>query len=70
MTDQGELASELRKIANLLAVQQVKGLKKGEAAVLLSTAGFTNREIAVLVGTSEGSVRGFLSAARNRDTDP
>lgn len=64
MSEQGEVAVELRKIANLLAVRQVKDLKKGEAAVMLSLAGFSNREIAALIGTSNGSVRALLSLAR------
>ncbi len=66
MSEQDPVAIELRKIANLLAIRQVGGLKKGEAATLLNLSGFSNREIAALVGTSEGSVRGLLSLARKR----
>ena len=64
MTEQGDIASELRKIANLLALRQVTDLKKGDAAMVLSLSGFSNKEIAALLGTSEGSVRGLLSVAR------
>ena len=64
MTEQGEVAAELRKIANLLALQQVRDLKKGEAAMLLNLSGFSNKEVAAILGTSEGSVRGLLSIAR------
>ena len=64
MTEQGDVATELRKIANLLALQMVRDLKKGDAAMLLSLSGFSNKEIAAILGTSEGSVRGLLSIAR------
>jgi DNA-directed RNA polymerase specialized sigma24 family protein len=68
MTEQESIAAELRKIANLLAVREVRNLKKGEGALILSLSGFSNKEIAALIGTSEGSVRGLLSAARKRPT--
>lgn len=64
MSDQPEVAVELRKIANLLALRQVIDLKKGDSAVILNLSGFSNKEIATLIGTSEGSVRGLLSLAR------
>jgi DNA-directed RNA polymerase specialized sigma24 family protein len=66
MSEQDSIASELRKIAMLLALQQVADLKKGDAASILSLATFSNKEIAALIGTSEGSVRGLLSLARNK----
>ncbi len=66
MSDQDDIGAELRKIANLLALKQVADLKKGDAALLLSLATFSNKEIAALLGTSEGSVRGLLSVARNK----
>lgn len=61
---------ELRKIANLLALREVADLRKGEAAKVLSTSGFSNREIATLLGTTESSIRGFLSMARKRAATP
>lgn len=64
MSEQDLVASELRKIANLLALRQVADLRKGDAAMILSLAGFSTKDIAALIGTSEGSVRGLLSIAR------
>jgi DNA-directed RNA polymerase specialized sigma24 family protein len=64
VSEQDSTAAELRKIANLLALQQVRDLKKGDAAVILNLSGFSNKDIAALLGTSEGSVRGLLSLAR------
>ena len=69
MSEQESIANELRKIANLLAIRQVGDLKKGEAALILSLSGFSNKEIAALIGTSEGSVRGLLSIARRKGED-
>ena len=57
------VAVELRKIANLLAFRETKDLNKGERARILSTAGFSNKEIAALIGTTEGSIRALLSQA-------
>ena len=37
---------------------------EGDAAMLLSLSGFSTKEIAAILGTSEGSVRGLLSIAR------
>jgi hypothetical protein len=59
-------AAELRKIANLIALRYTAELKKGDRIIFLATAGFPNREIAALTGSSEGSIRGFLSAYRKR----
>jgi DNA-directed RNA polymerase specialized sigma24 family protein len=64
VSEQADIAVELRKIANLLALRQVADLKKGDAAMILNLATFSNKEIAALIGTSEGSVRGLLSIAR------
>ena len=66
MSEQDPVAVELRKIARLLAIQQVHDLKKGEAALILNLSGFSTKEVAALLGTSEGSVRGLLSIARKR----
>jgi DNA-directed RNA polymerase specialized sigma24 family protein len=68
VSEQDSSSAQLAKIANLLALRQISGLKKGDAAVVLNLAGFSHREIAALVGTSEGSVRGLLSIARKRPT--
>lgn len=69
MSQEDPVADELRKLVRLFAIQRVSGLKKGEAASLLSLAGFSNRDIAALLATSESSVRGFLSVARKRATE-
>lgn len=60
------MARELRKVANLLAVRQLEGLNKGEQARLLNAVGYTNPEIAAMVGISEGSVRAHVSAGKKR----
>lgn len=60
------VAGELRKIANLLAFRETRDLNKGERARILSTSGFSNKEIAALIGTSEGSIRALLSQARKK----
>lgn len=61
-----DVARELRKVANLLALRQLDGLNKGDQARLLNAAGYSNREIAALVGISEGSVRAHVSAGKKR----
>jgi hypothetical protein len=66
VSEEDGIAAALRKIANLFALWRVADLKKGEAATVLDLAGFSYREIAALIGTSEGSVRGLLSASRKR----
>lgn len=55
---------ELKKIANLLALNAVRDRPKSEAVVLLASAGFSSAETAALVGTSDASVRAMLSQAR------
>jgi hypothetical protein len=64
MTEEASVSTELRKIANLLALREIADMKKGEAARILNLSGFSNKEVAALLGTSEGSVRGLLSIAR------
>ena len=58
--------SDLGKIANLLALLLTKDQGKGAAAATLNSCGFTNREIAALTGSSEGSVRALISQARKK----
>jgi len=60
------VARELRKIANLVGLAQVEGLNKGEQARRLNAAGFTNPDIAALIGISEGSVRAHVSQGKKR----
>jgi len=59
-------AVELRKIANLLALRFTSDLNRGERIYHLATCGFTNKEIAAITGSSEGSIRGFISQYRRR----
>ena len=56
----------LDKIANLLALLLTRELTKSAAAGVLASAGFANKEIAALLGTTESSVRAFASQARKK----
>lgn len=53
----------LDRIANLIALLLVKGMSKTESAPTLAAAGFTNKQIAELLVTSEGTVRKLISRA-------
>jgi DNA-directed RNA polymerase specialized sigma24 family protein len=61
-----DVAAELRKIGNLIALDRLRGLSMAEQATLLSLAGYSNAEIASLTGSTEGSVRATLSRVRRR----
>jgi DNA-directed RNA polymerase specialized sigma24 family protein len=63
---EADASTELRKIANLLALRQIEGKTKGDQARLLNAAGFGNDEVARLVGITEGSVRAHVSQGRKR----
>jgi DNA-binding NarL/FixJ family response regulator len=63
-----DVAAELRKLANLLALIQIEGKNKGEQARMLHTAGFENEEVARLVGITEGSVRAHVSQGKKRQS--
>jgi DNA-directed RNA polymerase specialized sigma24 family protein len=63
---ESDTATELHKIANLLALRAVEEKSKGEAAMLLAACGFATKDIAALLGTSEGSVRGLVSQGRKK----
>ena len=60
------VARELRKIANLLAVGQLDGLKKGDQARRLHALGFSYSEIAGVTGMSQGSIRKHVSLGDKR----
>jgi hypothetical protein len=62
----GDVSTELRKVANLLALRQMEGKNKGDQTRMLNAAGFANEEISRLVGISEGSVRAHLSQGKKR----
>ena len=61
-----DVASEIRKLTNLIALMQMEGKNKGDQVRLLSSVGFTNEEIARLVGITEGSVRAHVSQGKKR----
>ena len=65
-TDEDVPTTDFRKIANVLALLLVKDMNKGGAAQVLRRCGFSNKETAALTGTTEGSIRGFLSHQRKR----
>lgn len=64
-----ESSPELAKIANLLALLLTKDQPKSAAVSALSACGFTNKELAGLVGTTEGSIRAMLSQARRKTAE-
>lgn len=66
MNDFNGVAEELRKIARLLALKQVENLTKSEQTRVLNACGFSTKEIASLIGTTEGSIRAMLSQGRKR----
>ena len=66
MPENDAVATELRKIANLLALQQLKNLTKTDSVRVLAAVGFSTREMAALLGTTEGSIRALLSLGRKR----
>ena len=63
-------SAALDKIANLLALLLTREMTKSGAVGTLASAGFSTREIAALVGSSEGSVRAFASQARKKAEKP
>jgi transposase len=63
-------SSALDKIANLLALQMTREMTKSAAVGALAGAGFSTKEIAALVGTSEASVRALASQARKKAEKP
>lgn len=60
----------LDKIANLLALLLTREMTKSNAVGTLSSAGFSTKEIAALVGTTEASVRALASQARKKAEKP
>lgn len=60
---------ELAKIASLLALLLTKDQPKAAAVSTLSACGFSNKDIAGLVGTTEGSVRAMMSQARRKSSE-
>lgn len=58
------------KVANLLALLVVKDMTKTSAIGVLVSAGFSNREIAGLLNTTEATVRATMSAAKKKAEKP
>jgi DNA-directed RNA polymerase specialized sigma24 family protein len=58
----------VEKLLALLLLQTMKGANQREKVVQLSLGGFSNIEIANLLGTSTGVVATYMSAARKRKT--
>jgi DNA-binding CsgD family transcriptional regulator len=56
----------LEKIANLLALYLTKDMTKSNATSTLASAGFNTKEIATLIGTTEGSVRALISQSKKK----
>ena len=54
----------VEKLLALLLLQTMKGANQREKVVQLSLGGFSNIEIANLLGTSTGVVATYMSAAR------
>ena len=64
-----EISQELKKISGLLALQTIAGKSKGESAAILSACGFSNKDIAMLISTTEASVRAHISNAKTRSEE-
>jgi DNA-directed RNA polymerase specialized sigma24 family protein len=66
----GDLSSaeELRKIGNVLALLLVRDMSGPQKILTLNICGFSNREVATILGVNEGSVRTALSRQRKRPT--
>lgn len=60
--------TDTAKIANLLALLLTRDMSRSAAAVTMQSAGFSTRDIALLTGSSEGSVRAMLSQARKKSS--
>jgi DNA-directed RNA polymerase specialized sigma24 family protein len=54
----------VEKLLALLLLQTMKGANQREKVVQLSLGGFSNIEIANILGTSTGVVATYMSAAR------
>jgi hypothetical protein len=61
-----DVVQELRDIKKLLAFGAIKGLARKDQILTLNGAGFDNRSIADLVGTTPGTVAVTVSQAKSR----
>jgi hypothetical protein len=55
------LLSRLEGILRLLALRTVADMKTGEAVKILDRSGLDRKMIAEILGTTQSSVRGFIS---------
>jgi len=61
-----ELADRTERLLALLLIQNMKGATRAEKAHQLSLAGFTNVEIADILGTTAAVVSQYLYVTRKR----
>ncbi|HXY17991.1 MAG TPA: hypothetical protein VEH48_01040 [Candidatus Nitrosopolaris sp.] len=61
-----EILKELRSIKNLLAVEAIKGLSRKEQILILNGAGFDNKSVAQMVGTTPGTVAVAVSQEKSK----
>jgi DNA-binding NarL/FixJ family response regulator len=61
-----DISCELKKLTGLMALQTIVGKSKEESASLLSACGFSNKDIAMLISTTEASVRAHISNATHK----
>lgn len=54
------------KIANVLALLLTRDMNRSTAVTTLQSCGFSTKEIAGLIGSTEGSVRAMLSQSRKK----
>ena len=59
-------SAALAKIANVLALLLTRDMNRSTAVATLNSCGFSTREIAELIGSTDGSVRAMLSQARKK----
>lgn len=64
-----EQSPDLARIANILALLLTREMNRSAAASTLSSCGFSTKEIAGLIGSTEGSVRALLSQSRKKSVD-
>jgi hypothetical protein len=62
--DDGKVVEPLAKVANLVALLLTKDANAGDQIVTLARAGYTNQEIADLVGSTAGNVAQALYLSR------
>jgi DNA-directed RNA polymerase specialized sigma24 family protein len=61
-----EESPDLAKIANVLGLLLTREMNRSAAVATLRSCGFSTREIAGLIGSTEGSVRAMLSQSRKK----